>query len=939
MQGNKKARETHRLTEIMRAFQQDQIEASTRASDRLAMAHDASHYLLTPAVVVTPANVEQVAKVFAQATAHVAQITFRSGGTSLSGQAGTDSLLLDTRQKFRQVSVLDDGARVTAGAGMTVRQVNQRLMRHGRKLGPDPASEIACTIGGVVANNSSGMLCGISENTYRTLDSLVMVLPSGLVIDTAQPDADDTLRTEAWDVHAGLGRIRDRIRSDPSMIEQVRALYSIKNTMGYGLNSFLDHTKPIDILEHLLVGSEGTLAFVAESTFTTVPVKSHVATSLLLFKNLSEATLALPSLVQAGFAAIELMDATSLRVGKGDPQAPDVLVELDVADHAAFLVELQEETAEQLEKRMSEVSTLLGSLALVHPPSLSTEPVARARLWRLRKGLYTLVAGNRPSGTTALLEDVAVPVGRLYETCTELIRLFECYGYEQSVIFGHAKDGNIHFMLNEHFDDPECVKRYRAFTEDLVALILAQGGTLKAEHGTGRMMAPYVRRQFGDALYEIMVEIKRLVDPKGILNPGVLLSEDPESHVRNVKSAPAVEAEVDKCVSCGYCEPVCPSKDLTRTPRQRIMLRREIRRAQLADNASLVQELERDFRYEGVETCAADGMCEVACPLLINTGDLVRRLRAEQANPVQSAIWEQASGHWDGITRIAGTALSVASKVPSKIPAAATRVGRLLAKHDDMPLYDEGLPAGGGRRPALSSTSPAAVYFSSCTATMFGPEKGIGVAESFVQLCKRAEVPLITPDRLPSLCCGTPWKSKGMTTGYNSMKKQVVSELGRATNNGQLPVVCDASSCTEGLKILLEATDELDIRVLDSVAFVEEHVLPRLKVNRKLSDITLHPTCSSHRLGLDPALVRTAAAIAQMVVVPDNWGCCAFAGDRGMLHPELTSSATALEAQEVAAHPTAAHASLNRTCELGMTRATGESYRHILELVNEATAP
>jgi D-lactate dehydrogenase len=921
---------------LVRALSAVSAAVSTRATDRLARAHDASHYLLTPQAVVTASDTAEVARVLAVSREQAVPVTFRSGGTSLSGQAGTDGILIDTRKSFRRIEVLDDGRRVRAQPGATVRAVNARLARHGRRLGPDPASEIACTIGGVVANNSSGMSCGVHANTYRTLESAVLVLPSGTVIDTASPDADAALRRLEPRIHAGLLRLRDRVRADASSVATLRRLHAIKNTMGYGLNALLDFDDPVDILARLLVGSEGTLAFVAEATFRTVPVRPHVATGLLVFPGLAAATTALPALVNAGFATIELMDAAALRVAQRDPQATAELRAIRVVDHAALLVEFQEESEEALGSKLATAPALFASLPIASSATLTADPAARARLWHIRKGLFTAVAGARPSGTTALLEDIAVPVARLNETCTRLIDLFAKYGYEGSVIFGHAKDGNIHFLLNERFDDPEKLARYEAFTEAMVDLVLGQGGTLKAEHGTGRIMAPYVRRQYGDELYAVMWEIKRLVDPEMLLNPGVLLTDDPRAHTRDLKTAPTVETEVDRCVECGYCEPVCPSRDLTLTPRERIVLRRELQRARDRGDQALARTLENEYDYDGVQTCAVDGMCRTACPVLINTGDLVRRLRAENQDAIARSGWKAAARHWDTVSEIGGAALSAAAALPTALPALATRAGRTVLGENTVPLYTADLPGGGSRRRTISQPDPVAVYFSSCTTTMFGPVGVDGVSESFLRLCDRAGVTLRTPVGLPSLCCGTPWKSKGLTEGYAVMKAKVAAALATATDHGRLPVVCDASSCTEGLQVLLEAAGQHGIRVMDAVAFVDEVVLPKLPAGRRVPSVTVHPTCSSTQLGINPALGRVAAAAAEKVVVPEDWGCCGFAGDRGMLHPELTASATVLESAQVTTAASAVHASLNRTCELGMTRATGQPYRHILQVLDES---
>jgi D-lactate dehydrogenase len=585
---------------------------ATRASDRLGFAHDASHYLLVPQAVVTPRDAAQVGALLCVSATSGVPLTFRSGGTSLSGQATNDGILVDSRRNFRGLEVLDDGARVRVQPGATVRAVNARLARYGRKLGPDPASESACTIGGVIANNSSGMACGTELNTYRTLESAVLVLPSGTVVDTGEPDADERLRALEPGIHAGLIELRDRVRANPHSVRTIEKLYSIKNTMGYGVNSFVDHTRPVDVLAHLVIGSEGTLAFVAEATFRTVPVLPHAATALLLFPHLAAATGTLPALVEAGFATIELLDSTSLRVAQRDPEAPEELRAVAVRDHAALLVEHQQPTREALDDRVAASHQLFGDLPLAAPGALSTDAASRAALWHIRKGLYTAVAGARPSGTTALLEDIAVPVAQLLPVCEQLTGLFDRHGYAGSVIFGHAKDGNVHFMLNEDFDRPELVDRYLAFTDDMVDLVLDAGGTLKAEHGTGRIMAPFVRRQYGDELYDVMREVKRLLDPHGLLNPGVLLDDDPAAHISHLKSTPTVEEEVDRCVECGYCEPVCPSKDLTTTPRRRIVLRREMARARNDGDTGLLAQLQDEYQYDAIDTCAVDGMCQTA---------------------------------------------------------------------------------------------------------------------------------------------------------------------------------------------------------------------------------------------------------------------------------------------------------------------------------------
>ena len=921
------------------------------AFDRIVAAIDASHFLLIPEAVVTARSTDDVAAVFRYANEHGTSVTLRSGGTSLSGQASGTGILLDTRSAFRQITPNADGTRVSVEPGATIRQVNARLLRRKRKLGPDPASEIAATIGGVIANNSSGMACGTHANSYRTVRSLTFVLPSGTIVDTATPGADAALARAEPELHAGLVEIRALLATRDDLRAEIERQYHGKNTMGYGLNSFLDYTEPVDILAHLMVGSEGTLGFVALADFETVAIAPSIATALVLFENLDTATRTLPALVASGAATIELMDAASLRVIQADPASSDMLPQTGVTTQAALLIEYHAESDAALDDQLAEASSALSAAGA--PAMLPTrDPAERARLWHTRKGLYATVAGARRPGTTALLEDIAVPVSALADTCTSLHKLFKQYGYEDAVIFGHAKDGNIHFLLTEDFTEAAAVERQQQFTEDLVTLVLSAGGTLKAEHGTGRIMAPFVERQFGSELYSIMKEIKHLCDPAGILNPGVLLSSVPSSHLEHLKSTPEVEAEVDRCVECGYCEPVCPSKDLTLTPRQRIAVRRARVAARDRGDDALDRELAAAEEYASVATCAADGMCQTACPVLIDTGDLVRRLRMESAPKPRRAVAARVARVWGPVTRGAAIALSTAKHLPAPVLGTITRVGRTILGSDAVPLYTADLPAGGKRRKARTGTDPQAVFFSACVGSMFGTsadgaQDGAnatgGAAAALRTLCTRAGITLATPAPIEGLCCGTPWKSKGYADGYAIAIARTVDALASASDNGRLPIVCDNSSCTEGLLLAVRTRaaelGSITLTIVDAVDFAAEQLLPRLTISAKLESIALHPTCSSTQLGSNSNLMAIADAISPAPTVPDAWGCCGFAGDRGMLHPELTASATVNEAAEIALQSYEAYASCNRTCEIGMTRATGNEYVHIIELLEKATRP
>ena len=910
----------------MNPTNQESALISTLAIDRYRTSSDASHFHLIPTGVATATSADEIASLFKYATDNKTSVTFRSGGTSLSGQAVSDAILIDTRRHFRAIEVLNDGLQIRVQPGATVRAVNARLARFGRKLGPDPASEIACTIGGVIANNSSGMACGITDNTYRTLQSATVVLYNGAIINTADGDCDSQLQRNVPGIYHSLKEIKAEIDARPDLVEKIRTQYQIKNTLGYGLNSFIDFDSILEIFLHLLIGSEGTLGFIAEALFNTVPLMSKAATTLLIFENLNAATAALPSLQATHPATIELMDSASLRAGKVD------LGELELRDHAALLVEYQAATDEELLTIMASAAQVHYVLGTVNETHLTTDEYTRKELWNIRKDLYATVAGARKSGTTALLEDIAVPVAHLAATCIGLQELFIKHRYDDAVIFGHAKDGNIHFLINEDFKDALKAERYRLFTEDMVDLVLSHGGSLKAEHGTGRMMAPFVERQYGSELYSIMVRIKDAFDPSGVINPGVLISTDALAHMHHIKFNPRIAKIADNCVECGYCEPICPSKDLTTTPRQRIVLQRALASAK-KDDKDLFAQLLTSSEYHVEDTCAVDGLCESVCPVGINTGSLVTTLRTKRNDGMISALWEQAAQHWGNTLRGIGTALTVTSYIPSTVIEPINKGLRDIFGNRRIPLRSEDLPSGGKPRAAQAEANADFVFFSSCLESMFEAD----TATSFKSLARKAGLKFVIPQEIANLCCGTPWKSKGLTDGYEVIVDSTYAALFAASDSGRLPIVCENSSCTEGIIKAVQSKVNSPLQMIDSVNFAAEYLLPELQVSKKLRSVALHPTCSSTLLGANENLEALAHAISANVTIPLEWGCCAFAGDRGMLHPELTASATKSEATSLKGQDFDAYLSTNLTCEIGMSRATGHTYKHILVQLDQLT--
>ncbi len=915
-----------------------------RPIDRAAYASDASFYTLVPRVIVRPRSIDDVRGIFRFSRAARVPVTFRAAGTSLSGQAVTDGILVDLSRDWRLVQPLDNGRRVRVQPGVIGGRVNRTLLQYGARIGPDPASIDACMMGGILANNSSGMCCGVSQNSYQTLESLVFVLPSGTVIDTARPDAGRRLRGAERDLVMGIETLRDRIAATPRLVERIRQKYRMKNTMGYSLNAFLDYERPIDIFTHLLIGSEGTLAFIAEAVLRTVPDLPVKYTGLLLFPDIAAACRSIAPFAGAGAAALELMDRAALRSVEDVPGVPPALRRLP-EPAAGLLVEFQAPAGRSIEALASAAESVLGGLSLVEPARFTSDPNEQALLWRVRKGMIPSVGATRRRGTTVLIEDVTFPVEALPTAVVELQGLFRRHHYPEGIIFGHAKDGNLHFLITQSFGDAAAIRQYSDFMDDLVELVVKRyDGALKAEHGTGRNMAPFVETEWGEDAYDIMKRIKALADPDGFLNPGVLINPDPRAHVSNLKPLPEVEEEIDRCIECGFCESYCPSRGLTLTPRQRIVVRRAMERP-----GADVPALRRAFVYDAVETCATDGLCAVGCPVRIDTGQLTKRFRAASHSWMSREIAAWTASHFSITERGVRAALHAGHIASALLGRRAQAALPWLTAPLPRPARGSNGGQTGVKQGSDRGQTPvvaAAVYFPSCVSRTIGPLPGetteLSQADAFVTVAARAGVDLRVPADSGGRCCGMPYSSKGFPRAHAIAANATVEKLWEWSSHGELPVVIDTSPCTYSLRsgdgLSVENGERLTkMRILDALEYFPQTVLPSLEVKRRASRVTLHPVCSVVKMGLTPQLTAIARACSDAVFIPPSTGCCGFAGDRGWLVPELTESATRDEAAEVRAAPSDGYYSSSRTCEIGMSRATGFTYRSWIHLVEWAT--
>lgn len=903
-------------------------------------------YRMVPEVVVRPRDASDVRTILDIARALKQPITYRAAGTSLSGQSVGRGILVDLSLDWGKFRIESGGARVWAQPGVVGGLLNRALAPHRRRIGPDPASIDSAMIGGIVANNASGMCCGVAQNSYHTIRGATIVLADGVMVEThgdSADEADERLKNRHPRLHAGLLDLKAKVRADKALGKRIRHKFQTKNTMAYSLQAFLEFDRPAEILTRLMVGSEGTLGFLADVTLETVRDPGKRATALAYFGALQEAGRAVDPLAEAGAAALEIMDRASLLSMADELTHP---VEIG-PDSAALLIEFQEEDEKALAAGIEKAARVLGRLSDVSNPGFSTDAAGRALKWKTRKGLLPRIGARRGAGMAILNEDVAFPRERLAEAIVDLHALFGRFGVKDAVVFGHAKDGNLHFIAPQDFRGEKNVANYEAFMDALAEMVVGKyDGALKAEHGTGRNMAPYVEREWGAAAYAVMREIKALFDPYNILNPGVLLSEDRTEHVSNLKRFTEITATADRCIECGFCEPVCPTRPTGLSPRQRIILLREIKEF-AALGETMPEGLVQDYAESARAGCVRDSMCLTACPVKIDTGLLMKELDRAESSFVSRGIAGWMSAHYDRTSAMARRALTVAGWASSanglvrgSLTAGSALLSALAPKL--IPRLDPKTPLP---RPAPPIPTPSGkgerevIYFPSCVSRIFGSLEGqpeISTMEATLRCLEAAGYRVIIPEQADSMCCGLAFSSKSQQEAADASMEATLKTLGSLTRGGQIPVVTDASPCT----LAFVERETKDVRVLDFVQFWSREVLSRTDAPKGILDgrAILHPTCSLTKLGAVDDLKAVAAAHCKDPVVPLRAACCGFAGNQGFVRPEITEGATRAEAEDVRALHTAGATAYStcRTCEIGMSGATGLAYASAAHLVYRA---
>lgn len=938
---------------------------------RLAWGTDAGFYRHIPQIVIRSASEEEVSKLLVLSDKYTIPVTFRAAGTALSGQSITDSVLIVAGKNWEKYTIADNGKRITMQPGLVGHRVNQLLAPFGQKLGPDPASIKSAMIGGIVMNNASGMNCGTHANSDKMMQSARIVLADGTVLDTGDAKSREAFKASHPDFVKGIEALRDEVKSNKALHDRIQKKYTIKNVTGLNIRPFIAYEDPFEIIAHLMVGSEGTLAFMSQITMNTVPEETAKSTAMLYFPTMKEscrAVVAMKKLVDQDGPIVksaEMLDYKSL-ASVDDPiylkyveeQRQKLGADADITGLTAVLTEVKCLSQEQMEAQKQMVLDCLKQFEAYIPFTFTENVAEYSKFWAIRSGIFPSVGGMREPGTTCLIEDVAFPIEDLPEATVELQQLLARHGYDDACIYGHALEGNYHFIVNQSFKTPADTERYEKLMDEVIALVVDKyDGSLKAEHGTGRNMAPFVEHEWGTEAHQLMKKVKALFDPKNLINTGVIFNDDPTCHIKNIKPLPllkvtdldpdkelaeSIYAKLNKCIECGFCEVNCVTCGFTMSSRQRMVIRREISRLQqTGEDPARLELLKKQYQYPGNETCAGDGLCSTSCPMGINIADLTHLIRQESLQPgsLGYKVGNFAANHFEGIKSSLRPVLSLANLGHNILGTSAMNAIGGAMHAAGLPRWCASMPKALYGIPSTAvKAERKVVYFPSCINQTMGTAKDSPVKEPLVNkmtaLLNKAGYEVIYPKNMQKLCCGTIWESKGMMDIADRKVKELEAALWEASEQGKYPVLCDQSPCLHRMRHCIK-----QMKLYEPAEFISTYLVPLLKFTPIDRPVAVHVTCSMRLMGLADTIIGLAKKCSTKVVVPEEVGCCGFAGDRGFTHPEVNKYALRKLKPQLEANNIQIGYSNSRTCEIGLHTNTGVPYVSIAYLVDECTTP
>jgi len=840
-------------------------------------------YRILPLAVARPRDADDVAAVVRYAAENSIPITPRGGGSGVAGHSVGSGIILDVVPYMR--SILDEGDDwIDVEPGIVLDKLNAHLAPRGMRFAPDPSSSPYCTLGGMIANNSSGarrLKFGSIRNHIAGLE---------LVTASSYPDAGQVVNTdsdEPW-----VTGIKERLKRIISVNREIIDTYKpkvTKNSSGYELWDVFGPDGNIDIAR-AIVGSEGTFGIVTRARLKILPIAPHKGVVMIALPDLEYATAAVPSLRETGPSAIEILDDSFLEILRN--YQPDMSALLPPRGHCLLLVEHEAENEDEL-RAGTEATERAARKAGASSVESALDRDGVERLWYIRKAGSPIISSMPgPKRPVRFVEDMVVPPERFADFVskfTGILRKYDCV----APVIGHAGDGNVHVNPILDLTDPAAGRTLKRVADEVYGLVNDFDGSLSGEHGDGRLRAPYLRDHFGP-VYGVFEEIKRLFDPKGVLNPGVILGDgDITDYMRPVPlyidvggglDRPGLQESLDRCHGCGLCRSVCPIYEVTGldeySPRGRVALSRSLARGEIG---KLPAQRDPTLRRL-LETCIGCARCDAGCPTGVGAPAVISNTKACFAPPARIGLADTMLANprrWMPAIARSGAVGQMLQRLAR--PATATEpVARALGLNPGRPAPIIGSPSLKTltKQFNLSNSIYDVIYFPGCYATFVDPEEtGIATIRVLEAVGMKVFVASFA-------CCGLPMSAAGDHDGGREALAAVIEAIESARN---VPIVTSCPSCAMMLKggafgiEPLPGQQQIASRVVGIEAFLLENLKPDqmkpLKITLKAAH---HVSCHQLHLG-DGESARELLGLVpglELDLLPN--ACCGMGGTFGL---------------------------------------------------------
>jgi FAD/FMN-containing dehydrogenase/Fe-S oxidoreductase len=873
---------------------------------RARYATDASVYQIEPLGVLLPRSHDDVEAAVATAAAHGVPVTARGGGTSQAGQSIGAGLVVDTSKYLNRVLAIDPDARTArVEPGLVLDDLNAALRPHGLRFAPDVSSSSRATVGGMMANNSSGARSVIYGKTGDHVATQRVVLADGSAA-TLQPLAGAALDA----ARQGDGLLARAYRDVPALaVEQADEIARrfpkvMRRVGGYALDAFTDPAAPVD-LTRLMVGSEGTLGFVTEATVRLVPLPAEKTLVTLEFDDLLDALGATPLVLAHGPSAVEVMDAFILGHAVGHPTLDRALRQIvDRATSSLLCVEFYGDHVDALVPRMQALERDLAGAGVRCRVRHLVDPVAQARVWHVRESSLGLSMGMKGDAKAiSFVEDTAVAPERLRDYIDRFRAIVARRGTHAGV-YAHASVGCLHVRPVVNLKTAEGLAQFEAIAREVADLVLEFGGALSGEHGDGLVRGAFNEQMFGSTLYQAFRQVKRTLDPSGVFNPGRIVDTPPiTAHLRfgpayqtpsprtwfDFEADGGLGRAVEQCSGVALCRKtrdgtMCPSYMATRDEADSTRGRANVLRLALSGQLG-PEGLDSPAVHEALELCLECRACKAECPTSVDMARIKSEVLADRWDRQGAPLSVRAFGHVRTLAQL-GSALA-----PLVNAVTTSRVGRAVNEAVLGIDRRRTLPAWTRRtlRTRLAGWTPRSPVRAVLFADTFTEHSDPDIGVDAVAVLDRAG---IGARLVPHGCCGRPLISQGLLEEARAVGGALVEALHEAAAAGETIVFVEPSclsAVVEDIPALLRGRrhERAATVARQSVLFepwLEQELAAgraSLRLRPGPGRLLLHPHCHQRALGLAAGAAALLGRVPGATVTDLDAGCCGMAGSFG----------------------------------------------------------